>query len=766
MGGSEPVVGDEQGPADVLDEELAATLHCAVRETAQRLSAVAAAVYLLTADGAEMRAAMIGGSPPAVHTLPGRVALDSFYASARALADGRVAFLAEPDPRTEPGEGEMAYPCPYPYTVASVPLEEGGRRFGSLTVLRAEDQGGYGGDDCERLGRIGDRLTVSLAGLLDGGAAITPGRVPVMVPVFDSGPPAGPANEVLWGVPGVAGSVGLSLMYPLQRLADVLNRAMAMDHVTAAAELCVMAPFRARAIVLASAAEGRFWVLGHSGDSSGLVRDLHGSGLHARTHAARAMQGHALFAPGGPVPPAGGLGHADVPSHAAAWLPLIGSRHVVDLPIAGRDDIVGICCLAFHGPRTFAAEERAVLTMMAGLLGSAVRRIDLSAKRQALAVGMQKRLLPPTLAAVPRLTITARYQPAQTAGEAGGDWYDVITMPDGRVMLVIGDVEGHTMESAAVMGQLRSAVIAYATEGHGPSALLERTGALLSRLGTELLATCCAVALDTDDGVAEVALGGHPAPLVRLPDGTVRTLRAPANVPLGLPAETHYRDQDYALPAGSVLMLYSDGLPGADHAGALLGTAGREAGTDLEGFADRLLGDTPGPRNRRDDAALLLARYEGADDGGAPRTGHLSIQQRDLRGVREARGFVRDRLCGWGLADMAEDFELVTSEVVTNALIHAGSDVDVRLRVSDDRVRLEVRDSDSAPPVPSAYSLSAEGSSRAEHGRGLFLVDALARTWNTSPSGRGKTVWLEMDIPDAESRVPAGQPSHSRPTVE
>ena len=98
---------------------------------------------------------------------------------------------------------------------------------------------------------------------------------------------------------------------------------------------------------------------------------------------------------------------------------------------------------------------------------------------------------------------------------------------------------------------------------------------------------------------------------------------------------------------------------------------------------------------------------------------------------------------------MSDDLQLVTSEVVTNALIHAGSDVDVRLRAFADHVRLEVRDSDSNPPVPSPFSLSEEGNSQAEHGRGLFLVEALARAWNTSPNGRGKTVWLDVPIPDA-----------------
>jgi anti-sigma regulatory factor (Ser/Thr protein kinase) len=195
-----------------------------------------------------------------------------------------------------------------------------------------------------------------------------------------------------------------------------------------------------------------------------------------------------------------------------------------------------------------------------------------------------------------------------------------------------------------------------------------------------------------------------------------------------------------------VLVLYSDGLhePDRDDVRARLDGLGPPTGTDLEHLADGLLQDTPG---RRDDAALLLARYEGADGGRAPRVARMHVHRRDLCAVREARGFVHECLCDWDLADMSDDLVLITSELVTNALIHAGSDVDLRLRVFGDRVRLEVRDSDSDPPVPTAYSLTDEGSARAEHGRGLYLVDALAHTWNTSPSGRGKTVWLEMDIP-------------------
>jgi anti-sigma regulatory factor (Ser/Thr protein kinase) len=230
----------------------------------------------------------------------------------------------------------------------------------------------------------------------------------------------------------------------------------------------------------------------------------------------------------------------------------------------------------------------------------------------------------------------------------------------------------------------------------------------------------------------------------------VAVLGAPANVPLGVPPPAAYRGREHTLDAGSVLMLYSNGLIGRTAPDPVAGarsllSRGRATDANLERLAERLVAGVVADRPRDD--AVLLARYEGAAGDRPPRTGQLHIQRHDLRGVRGARGFVHDRLCSWGLDAITDDLELAASEIVTNALVHAGSDVDVRLWAFTDHVRLEVRDSDSDPPVPSAPSLSEEGKSQAEHGRGLFLVDAVAGDWNSSPNGRGRTVWLELAIP-------------------
>ncbi len=730
--------GHDTGYAADLADELAAALHGAVTAAVGRFDAVTAAVYLLTEPGGELKAAMIGGAPPAVYTLPGRIRADAAYASARALADGTVAVLADPDRQADEPPGAMAYP----YTAAAAPIAAAGRRFGTLTILRPEDGGGYGDRDRVRLAQAAEALAAALASLAAEGTRIVPGHLPVLVPVLGAVRGTVPPGNPGWGVPGVPGSAGLSMMYPLQRMADMLARATTVEDVVAAARFGVMTPFHGRGMVLATPREGRLWVLGLSGDAEEAARRLHGTGLHTPHPAVRALSGRALFRCGDEEGAA-----EDGP--AAAYLPLAGSRHVIDLPPAQRDEVVGVCCIHFPAARRFSAEERAVLTMMTGLLGSAVERVELARRRQALARSLQKRLLPAALPALPRLATTARHRPSSAIAEVGGDWYDVIELPDGRVALVLGDVEGHSIESPAVMGQLRGAVTAYATEGHGAAAVVERTGRLLDHLGTGLLATCCVILLDLEDGVADVALAGHPAPLVRHPDATVSRLDAPANVPLGVPTSP-WRAREHVVEPGSLLLLYSDGLfpTPDDNAPALLTAACRDGyGGDLEELADRLLRGAADPHGRRDDASLLLAHFESAAGDPAPRTGHLHIQRRDLRAVRDARFFIHDRLSDWGLAELSDDLQLIASEVVTNALVHAGSEVDVRLRAYPDRIRLEVRDSETDPPVPTAYSLSEEGSAQAEHGRGLFLVDALADSWNCSPNGRGKTVWLEIGTP-------------------
>ncbi|MFC9094957.1 SpoIIE family protein phosphatase [Streptomyces sp. NPDC057072] len=732
--------GRDSAAIESTGRNLAEILHGSVCEALHRLDAVAAAVYLLNAGHTELKVGTIVGSPPSFFAFPGHINIDAPFASARALTSVNGA-VCDPDPV----DAEELGPRPSPYVALAVPVGKGSQRFGTLTVLRLDTHGAYESGDCTALQEVAETLADALADLSASGTAITAGPAPILLPTYEAS-----VDSAGWGLSDFPGSAGISMMYPLRGLSELLNQATAMDHVVRAARHCLMEPFRAKALVLALSREGRFWVLGHSGDSLDMARNLHGAPIDAPSPASQAIHGRPLFFSTGkawPIPSIGPDGE-----QVEAHLPLTGGTQAIDLPIAGGSKIIGVCCLSFEGPRNFPPEERAVLGMMAGLLGAAVERVDLGTRHREVAEHLQRILLPAALSELPGLTVTARYRPATSAFQVGGDWYDVIKVSDDRIALVVGDVEGHDLESAAVMGQVRTALTSYATEGHPPATVIDRTGRLLTELGTQLLVTCCVVELDIEAGTAEVALAGHPEPLVLRPDGSRGTLHAPSNLPLGITTRHAYRGREHMLAPGSVLLLYSDGLTDfatghlSESARSLLGAVSSEASADLEPLADRLIAD-PDPQQHVDDAVLLLARYEGALEDGAPRTASLYIQRRDLHGVRAARVFVDDHLHSWGFADMSDDLQLMVSEIVTNALIHAGSDVDVRLRAFDDHIRLEVRDSDSNPPVPSPLVLREEENAEAEHGRGMLIVDALAGQWNTSPNGRGKTVFLDQPIP-------------------
>ncbi|MDI5905948.1 SpoIIE family protein phosphatase, partial [Streptomyces sp. 12257] len=197
----------------------------------------------------------------------------------------------------------------------------------------------------------------------------------------------------------------------------------------------------------------------------------------------------------------------DATEGARAFLPLIAS---------GR--AVGSCILGFDRPRSFSTEERTVLTALAGLIAHAMEKAQRYESEAALARGLQQALLPRRLAAHPQLETTGRYLPGTAGMEVGGDWYDVVESGDG-LALVIGDVQGHGVQAAATMGQLRSAVRAFALGDRPPDEVMSSTNHLLIDLDPGLFASCCYIRLDPATGVARAARAGHPPPLLRSPDG-------------------------------------------------------------------------------------------------------------------------------------------------------------------------------------------------------------------------------------------------------
>ncbi|GAA2736638.1 SpoIIE family protein phosphatase [Streptomyces nogalater] len=299
----------------------------------------------------------------------------------------------------------------------------------------------------------------------------------------------------------------------------------------------------------------------------------------------------------------------ETPDGFAAWayLPLIAS---------GRP--VGTCVLAYAEPRVFPADERAVLTSLGGLIAQALERARLYDAKHSLAHGLQQALLPHSLAPLPGIEAAARYLPATHGMEIGGDFYDLVPARP-LAAAVIGDVQGHNVTAAGLMGQIRTGVRAYTTVGQAPHEVISSTNRLLIDLGAELFASCLYLRLDPANGRAVMARAGHPPPLLRRPDGKVRVLDLAGGPLLGVDASAAYPTTEVSLAPGSVLVLYTDGLVesrGVDIEDALADLGGllSDAGDQpLESLADEVLRHSAAARERVDDVAVLLLRARDTD---------------------------------------------------------------------------------------------------------------------------------------------------------
>ncbi|MGY1582223.1 SpoIIE family protein phosphatase [Streptomyces sp. MN13] len=363
------------------------------------------------------------------------------------------------------------------------------------------------------------------------------------------------------------------------------------------------------ALVLLASRGGRLRVLGHRGyPDPRVVERFDGTPLGSATPGAHALHtGVPAFFESREELERLYPARAESPDGFAAWayLPLIAS---------GRP--VGTCVLAYADPRHFAADERSVLTSMAGLIALALERALLYDAKHQLAHGLQAALLPPSLPPLPGIDAAARYLPSTRGMDIGGDFYDAVPSA-GTAVAVIGDVQGHNVTAAGLMGQIRTAVRAYTAVGQSPQEVMGSTNRLLIDLGTDLFASCLYLRLNPRHARAVMARAGHPPPLLRRPDGRVRVLDLAGGPLLGIDASAVYPTTEVDFAPGSVLVLYTDGLiesPGVDieEALAALGELLTEAGRlPLDELADVLVGQGAGAAERADDVALLLLRARG-----------------------------------------------------------------------------------------------------------------------------------------------------------
>lgn len=366
---------------------------------------------------------------------------------------------------------------------------------------------------------------------------------------------------------------------------------------------------------------------------------------------------------------------------------------------------------------------------------------ELYQQQQRIALTLQHALMG-TPTQPPGLETAHCYLPATAGAGVGGDWFDMVPLPDGRVGVLIGDVMGRGLEAAAVMGQLRSAANALARTGASPSRLMQFLDTIVADLPDQLV-TCCYVVIDPDPGKVVVCSAGHLPILVVCEGGAAHRLPAPISVPLGVGGSVH-REAQLSVPQGATLAFYTDGLvetPRSDideRIGALGAALCRaaEAGHTLEltvkSVVDRLLADG----DCGDDVTLVLIRMPEA-----PKATAVVDLPSEQRSVPVGREFAAATVDTWDYPDgqTRDTVELLTSELLTNAVRHGrGGAVTLRLLCFHDRVTVEVTDFSTRGPRMRRAGVEDES------GRGLMLVQALAQTWGTRPSSGGKTVWCTV----------------------
>ncbi|MFE4497844.1 SpoIIE family protein phosphatase [Streptomyces niveus] len=452
----------------------------------------------------------------------------------------------------------------------------------------------------------------------------------------------------------------------------------------------------------------------------------------------------------------------------------------VPLIVAGRT--MGAWMAAFKNPVTFTPDERSVLTTVARMLAQALARAEVAESERELSLGLQRSMMPTLGPEIPGMTVAARYVPTGGGLQVGGDWYDIIPLPGGpKVALVIGDVQGHDVRAAGLMGQLRIALRAYAAEGHRPDAVLSRASRFLhgmyefstaqgpthpdqsdpgedSDYTVPRFATCLYMEVDPDSGTLDIARAGHPDPVIRAADGTALIRQTAGGLPLGIEADSDYPTTRVHLEPGDTLMLCTDGLIETGGHDMLSGwTRLRpvlEDNTDLslEKLADALVAAVHGPSShyttgpladrREDDIALLLLSRDSSPVRRPPRRTVLTIAQAEPEQVADARRQLKDLLHDWADEEQVDSAVLMISEMTTNVLVHTDGDAVLIAEAAGERgkrrLRVEVADaSDELPHKRRPGELASSG-------RGLVLMEMLADAWGVDPRGEGKSIWFEI----------------------
>jgi GAF domain-containing protein/anti-sigma regulatory factor (Ser/Thr protein kinase) len=421
--------------------------------------------------------------------------------------------------------------------------------------------------------------------------------------------------------------------------------------------------------------------------------------------------------------------------HADILNPILrekGIRSLLGVPLLVEGRVIGVLHVGSLTPREFTAGDLELLQLAADRAAPAIENARLFEQRR-VAEALQRTLLPPELPTIAGLELASRYVPAEGTG-LGGDWYDVFELPESRIAIVVGDVVGHGVAAAAVMAQLRTALRAYAAAGHEPAEVVAAVDQLMWQLGPTAMTTLVYLLLDPVEETLEIVNAGHLPPLVVDPVGEARFMEVQRALPLGTtPGET-YRSQTISFPAGTGLVLYTDGLVERRDAPLDVGMEGLRAISAASRDVEQLCTDALArlmPTAPADDVAVVAARMPPLED--------------DLRtrwpASSEALVSIRRLLRRWLAvhgAGQQELYDIVVAcqEACANAVEHAygpgHAHFEVEAQHREAQIRVTVRDAGRWRPPRGTH-----------RGRGLPLMRALMDSVDVEHGTEGTVVVLE-----------------------
>ncbi|MFJ4874184.1 SpoIIE family protein phosphatase [Streptomyces sp. NPDC088745] len=579
----------------------------------------------------------------------------------------------------------------------------------------------------------------------------------------------GTIQEVAESAPGTAARTPVTGDWRRSREAFLLDAGRALAEARSTAEVLRVAAslsmpgFSPDGLAVFGVAGDRLTTIGHHGHKPGDEDPFRDMPLETDYPAAEVVRtGRAIYLP--------------TPEDYRTRFPLtwplaegFGRRSWAFVPLVVAGRTMGAWMAGFAHPVAFTPDERSVLTTVARMLAQALARAGVEESERELSEGLQRSMMPTIGPEIPGMKVAARYVPTGGGLQVGGDWYDMIPLPSGRFALVIGDVQGHDVRAAGLMGQLRIALRAYASEGHRPDAVLSRASRFLHGItdtyapddhASPRFATCLYLEVDPVDGTVELARAGHPEPAVRMPDGTVLVRTTAGGLPLGIDADTDYPTTRLALEPGETLMVCTDGL--IETGGHDLDSGWSRIRTilenhrelDLERLADDLVQAVHGPPShhttgplsdrREDDIAVLLLSRDAsrADRTSKVRSTAVTVAQAEPERIAGTRHQLRELLHDWADADQVDSAVLMVSEMVTNVLVHTDGDALLTARVTGPAgsrtLHVEVTDvSDELPHKRRPGEMASSG-------RGLLLMEMLAHKWGVDPRGQGKSIWFEL----------------------